>query len=116
DKVVLGFIGVGGRGTFVLNMFLQRPDVEVAYICDVHGDHRDRGVAAVEKAKGSKPQAVDDLRKVLDDKRVDGVVVATPDHWHALATVMACQAGKDVYVEKPPTQSVWEGRKAVEAA
>ena len=116
DKVVLGFVGVGGRGSFVLSMFLERPDVEVAYVCDVFGEHRDRGVAAVEKASGRRPQAVDDLRKVLDDKRVDGIVVATPDHWHALATVMACQAGKDVYVEKPATQNIWEGRKAVEAA
>jgi predicted dehydrogenase len=112
----LGFIGVGGRGSFVLDMFLQRPDVEVAYVCDVLDEHRERAVAAVEKATGRKPQAVDDLRKVLDDHRVDGVVVATPDHWHALATVMACQAGKDVYVEKPATQNIWEGRKAVEAA
>ena len=116
DRVVLGFIGVGGRGSFVLDMFLQRPDVEVAYVCDVLDEHRDRAAAAVEKATGRKPQAVDDLRKVLDDHRVDGVVVATPDHWHALATVMACQAGKDVYVEKPATQNIWEGRKAVEAA
>src|ERR1039458_9203034 len=90
DKVVLGFIGVGGRGSFVLDMFLQRPDVEVAYVCDVLDEHRDRAVAAVEKTTGRKPQAVDDLRKVLDDHRVDGVVVATPDHWHALATVLAC--------------------------
>ena len=70
----------------------------------------------VEAATGREPKAVEDLRRVLDDRQVDGVVVATPDHWHALATVLACQAGKDVYVEKPATQSVWEGRKAVEAA
>jgi predicted dehydrogenase len=116
DKVVLGFIGVGGRGSFLLSMFLQRPDVEIAYICDVARERRDKAVAAVEATAGDPPKAVEDLRRVLDDRHVDGVVVATPDHWHALATVMACQAGKDVYVEKPATQNIWEGRKAVEAA
>ena len=116
DKVVLGFIGVGGRGTEVLRMFLERPDVDMAYVCDVNSPRRLKAAQAVETASGRKPTAVDDLRRVLDDKHVDGVVVATPDHWHALATVMACQAGKDVYVEKPATQNIWEGRKAVEAA
>ncbi len=116
DTVVLGFIGVGGRGTEVLRMFLERPDVDMAYVCDVNSQRRLKAAQAVETATGRKPTAVDDLRRVLDDKHVDGVVVATPDHWHALATVMACQAGKDVYVEKPATQNIWEGRKAVEAA
>jgi predicted dehydrogenase len=116
DKVRLGFIGLGGRGTFVLNLFLQRPDVEVAYVCDVFGEHRARASKAVESATGRKPKSVDDLRRVLDDPQVDAVYVATPDHWHALATIMACQASKDVYVEKPASQSIWEGRKMVEAA
>jgi predicted dehydrogenase len=116
DKVVIGFIGVGGRGSFLLSLFLQRPDVEIAYICDVARERRDAGVKMVEAATGRQPKAVEDLRQVLDDRHVDGVVVATPDHWHAPATVMACQAGKDVYVEKPATQNIWEGRKAVEAA
>jgi predicted dehydrogenase len=116
DKVVIGFIGVGGRGSFLLSVFLQRPDVEIAYICDVARERREAGVKMVEAATGRQPKAVEDLRQVLDDRHVDGVVVATPDHWHALATVMACQAGKDVYVEKPATQNIWEGRKAVEAA
>ena len=65
---------------------------------------------------GRTPKAVQDFRKVLDDKGVDAVVIATPDHWHAPATIWACQAGKDVYVEKPPTHNCWEGRKMIEAA
>lgn len=116
DKVVLGCIGVGGRGTTLLGFILQRPDVEVAYICDVARQRREAAVKTVEAATGRQPKAVEDLRQVLDDPRVNAVVVATPDHWHALATVMACQAGKDVYVEKPATQNIWEGRKAVQAA
>jgi predicted dehydrogenase len=116
DKVVIGVIGSGERGVFLTGLFAQRPDVEVAYVCDVHPGRREDGVKAVEEVTGKKPKAVGDFRTLLDDRRVDAVVNATPHHWHALATILACQAGKDVYVEKPACHNIWEGRKMVEAA
>ena len=70
----------------------------------------------LEEIRGVRPKRVTDMRRVFDDKDVDGVVIATPEHWHALATVWACQAGKDVYVEKCPSLSIWEGRKMIEAS
>jgi predicted dehydrogenase len=70
----------------------------------------------VQEVTGKKPKAVDDFRTLLDDRHLDAVVNATPHHWHALGTILTCQAGKDVYVEKPACHSLWEGRKIVEAA
>src|SRR5206468_12758216 len=70
----------------------------------------------VEKAQGRAPKVVQDFRRMLEDKTVDAVINATPDHWHGLGTILACQAGKDVYVEKPMSHNLWEGRKMVEAA
>jgi predicted dehydrogenase len=76
----------------------------------------DKAAAAVEKMTGRAPRRVGDFRRILDDKAVDAVFMATPDHWHALGTILACQAGKDVYLEKPASHTPWEGRKMVEAA
>ena len=70
----------------------------------------------VQDIKGKTPKAIGDFRRILEDKAVDAIVCATPDHWHSLATVMACQSGKDIYVEKPASHNIWEGRKMVEAA
>ena len=117
DKITLGFIGVGGRGGNLLRDFVNRGDCQIAWAADVDIDRAEAAAASVAKNhEGQKPKAVQDFRSVLDDKGVDAVIVATPDHWHALATIQACQAGKDVYVEKPPTHDCWEGRKMVEAA
>jgi predicted dehydrogenase len=116
DKVVVGIMGVGGRGTFLTTEFASRPDVEIAYICDVDNRKFREAVKVVEDKKGKAPQTIGDFRRILDDKNVDAMVCATPDHWHGLATVMACQAGKDIYVEKPASHNIWEGRKMVEAA
>jgi predicted dehydrogenase len=116
EKIVLGVIGIRGRGSSLGPAFAGRPDCEVAYLADVDStlfESRAKGIADVQ---GKSPQAVQDFRRILDDKAVDAVIVATPDHWHALATVWACQAEKDVYVEKPVSHSPWEGRKMVEAA
>ena len=77
---------------------------------------RDVGFNNADKATGKAPKAATDYRKILEDKNVHALFVCTPDHWHALPTIHACQAGKDVYVEKPASHSVWEGRKMVEAA
>ncbi len=116
EKVVIGLMGCGGRGTYVATMFANRPDVDFAYICDVDTRRFSRVRDAIEEAQGKPPKAVQDFRKMLEDKRVDAIINATPDHWHALGSIMACQAGKDVYVEKPMTHSAWEGRKMIEAA
>lgn len=116
DTVVLGMIGVGGMGTGRLREFLKMPDVRIGAICDVDRDHLDRAIAIVEKEKGYKPQAFGDFRRVLDMKEVDAVAVVTPDHWHAIPTVNAFEAGKDVFVEKPLSYSVAEGRAMADAS
>ncbi len=112
EAVTLGFIGVGGMGTGLLNIFKTFPDVRVAAVCDVYEPHALRAKEAV----GGKPDVYGDFRKVLDRKDVDAVVIATPDHWHAIPTIMACQAEKDVYCEKPLTHRVAEGRAVANAA
>jgi predicted dehydrogenase len=112
ESIVLGFIGVGGMGTGLLKTFKGFPDVRVAAVCDVYEPHLRRAQSAAD----GKPEAFNDFRKVLDRKDIDAVVVATPDHWHAIPTILACQAGKDVYCEKPLTHRLAEGRPVVTAA
>jgi len=114
-KIGLGFIGVGGRGSFHLHQFAAMPDVEIVAVADVKKEHRDRAVAFMQK-QGKAIEAFEDYRKLLELEAVDAVVVATPDHWHAIPTIEACRAGKDVYVEKPLGHDIREGRAMVEAA
>lgn len=119
DRVNMGIIGLRGRGGNLLNSFAGMYDdgVTIKTICDVDTQFFDKRVAqAAEKQGGNKPGTVTDMRKIFDDKDIDAVVVATPNFWHALATVWACQAGKHVYTEKPASHNIWEGRKMVEAA
>jgi predicted dehydrogenase len=116
DQIVLGMIGVGLQGTSRLREFLKQPDTRIAAISDVDRDHLDRAVAEVEKIRGPKPKAFTDFRRVLDDREIDAVVVVTPDHWHAIPTVRAFEAGKDVFVEKPLSYSVAEGRMMADAS
>ena len=116
DKVVLGIMGVGGRGRRLLTSLSERNDVHIKTICDADSRAYDPAAKIVFEAKGYKPEYVQDFRKMLDDKEIDAVVNATSDRWHALGSIMACQAGKDVYVEKPLSLSIWDGRKMVEAA
>jgi predicted dehydrogenase len=111
DSVVLGFIGVGGMGTGLLNIFKGFPDVRVAAVCDVYEPQ----ARWAQSAADGKPEVYHDFRKVLDRKDIDAVVIATPDHWHAIPTILACQAGKDVYCEKPLTHRIAEGRAVVNA-
>ena len=113
DKLVIGLIGCGGRGVHDAGLFKNTPNVEVAYVCDV--DERRRGEAA-KKFDLSGDRVAGDLRRILDDKSVDAVLVATPDHWHSPASILACKAGKHVYVEKPISHNVREGRLLVEAS
>ncbi|MFP4056778.1 MAG: Gfo/Idh/MocA family protein [Candidatus Brocadiia bacterium] len=111
ERINLGCIGLGGRGTGLTKSFAKRKGVHVAGLAEP--DERRRG--QVHK-QFSDAKAWADLRKLLDDKDIDAVVVATCNHWHALATLWACQAGKDVYVEKPVSWNVWEGRQMVQMA
>ena len=116
ERIVVGVMGLGGRGTYLAKMFARRQDVEVTYLCDVDTRRFARAREAVEEVQSGKPKLVQDFRRILEDKDVDVLVSATPDHWHALGSILACQANKDVYVEKPMAHTVWEGRKMVEAA
>jgi len=111
ERVRLGFIGVGNRGDQVLDAFLKQPDAEVVAICDVYQPYLDFAAAKL----GNQPKQFTDYRKLLELKDVDAVVISTPDHWHALQTIHACAAGKDIYLEKPMSLGVNEGRAIVEA-
>jgi predicted dehydrogenase len=113
DSLVVGLIGCGGRGTHDAGLFQKLPNVTLAYVCDV--DERRRGEVAG-KLGVDAAHAVGDLRRVLDDKSVDAVIVATPDHWHSPAGILAMEAGKHAYIEKPISHNVREGRLLVEAS
>lgn len=115
-RVVIGMIGPGGHGGELLSQFLTQKDIEIAWVCDPDSNRRSHAAGVVEKAAGKAPRSATDLRQVLDDKAVDAVIIATPDHWHAPATILACDAGKHVYVEKPCSHNIREGRLMVEAA
>ncbi len=117
DKVNLAVIGIRGQGRHLAGSFAGLPDVNIVHLCDVDDRVYANCAKAVEQGSG-RPAAklVKDLRRVLDDKSVDAVAIATPDHWHAPATILACAAGKDVYVEKPPAHNVREGRAMIKAA
>lgn len=115
DKIVVGIIGYGRQGDWNTRDLLKQPDAAVAAVCDVYEPYLTKAVADA-KQRDQNPEAYKDFRRILDRKDIDAVIVSTPDHWHALQTVMACQAGKDVYVEKPIATSIAEGRKMVDAA
>jgi predicted dehydrogenase len=116
NRVRLAVVGIHGRGGLLAKEYAARADCEVAYLCDVEESLLSPLASEIEQIQKKPPQLVSDFRRALEDKSIDAIVVATPDHWHALATVWGCQAGKDVYVEKPVSHSPWEGRKMVEAA
>lgn len=112
DRINLGLIGCGDRGTDVWRRFLKQPDINPTAVCDVFTPYLDRAA----EAAGGRVTKHADFRRLLELKDVDAVIVGTPDHWHALPTIMACQAGKDVYCEKPLSLTIVEGRKMTEAA
>ena len=112
DRIRLGFIGLGNRGDQVLDGFLEHRDAEVVAICDLHQPYLDFATRKI----GSSPRQFKDYRNLLELKDIDAAVICTPDHWHTLQSIQACAAGKDVYVEKPLSLVVAEGRKIVEAA
>jgi predicted dehydrogenase len=114
-RVTIALIGAGGMGGNHLRLLAARRDVEIAYVCDVDRNRLPEATAIVEKGSGSAPQGVKDLRRALDDRRVEAVWIATPDHWHAPASILALDAGKHVYVEKPCCHNISEGTRMVEA-
>jgi predicted dehydrogenase len=116
EKFVIGIIGPGGMGTNLLRAFAAQKDVAISWVCDADANRMQQAAREVESLQGKAPKADKDMRRVFEDKSVDAVVIATPDHWHAPATVLACQAGKHVYVEKPCCHNIREGRLMIEAA
>ena len=130
DKIRLGFIGIGNRGSELLGLFMRQPNCEIAALCDIYEPYLQRDRSKVSQrwvdSLGSKvpkmgepfpvePKLFTDFRNLLEDKSIDAVCIATPDHWHAIQTIEAIKAGKDVYVEKPLTNTLAEGRKMVQA-
>ncbi len=128
DKVNMGFIGIGNRGSQLLNLFMKQPDIQVAALCDVYEPYLQRDISKVDPRylkdrSGNVPKMAEkfpkqpilynDFRKLLENKDIDAVCIATPDHWHALQMIAAVKAGKDVYVEKPLTNTLHEGRAMV---
>lgn len=116
ERVNVGVIGVGGRGRGHINFIAKQKWARVAAVCDVNQAQTERAVALTEKAQESKPKTYEDMRRMFDDKDIDAVSIATPNHWHTLATIWACEAGKDVYCEKPASYNMWESIRIVAAA
>lgn len=115
-QVRMAIIGVGGRGGGLVREFQDLPGVTVVAVCDADQQRVDQHVAGFKRRYEQSVDGYTDLRRVLDRDDIDAVGIASPNHWHALNTIWACQAGKHVYVEKPVSHSIWEGRKMVEAA
>jgi predicted dehydrogenase len=116
DRVQVGIVGLGGRGKAHMSSWKDVPGAAITALCDVDQAALERAQATVEKAGGGKPRGYADMRQLFADKGVDAVSMPLPNHWHALATIWACQAGKDVYIEKPACHNPYEGGKMVEAA
>ena len=116
DRVNVAVVGFHGRGQAHINEFAKIPNVRVAALCDADERLFAGGIARVERLQGHRPATEYDIRRLLERKDIDAISIATPDYWHALMTVWGCQAGKDVYVEKPVSFSIVEGRRMVEAA
>jgi predicted dehydrogenase len=116
DRVNVAVIGLGRRSADHITSLAKLPKAHIAAVCDVNQAAQERAVALVEKLTGQKPKVYGDMRKLFDDRDVEAVTMATPNHWHALSTIWACQAGKDVYVEKPACHNPFEGARMIEAA
>jgi predicted dehydrogenase len=116
ERVRVAVIGLRNRGTDHARLFAANPGAEVAAVCDIDDAMFEKPASSVQKLTGKAPRTEKDFRRLLEDKSIDAVTIATPDHWHALMAVLACQAGKDVYVEKPASHNMVEGRRMVEAA
>src|SRR6202163_3750549 len=116
DTVRVACVGVRGRGRSHISAYSKMPNVEIAAICDVDESVLNARLGEIEKAKGKRPAGFTDLRKLLEDKSIDAISIATPNHQHTLQTIWACQAGKDVYVEKPCSHNMFEAKQIVATA
>src|ERR1700722_4615353 len=116
DKVNVAVVGLGGRGQAHMTEYGKLPGARIVAVCDVNQAALERGQAKVKRETGEEPKGYKDMRQVFDDKNVQAVSMPLPNHWHSLATIWACQAGKDVYVEKPACHNPFEGQKMIEAA
>jgi len=117
DRINVGIVGLGGRGGNHIHSYASLDsDARIAALCDVNQSARERAVAAVRKLKGYDAKEYTDMRALFESKDIDAVSLPLPNHWHALATIWACQAGKDVYVEKPACHNIFEGQQMVRAA
>ena len=116
NDIRIAVVGVGGQGGNHIGYFQEKEGVRVVALCDADQNHLQSQAKNFEKKYNQKVDQYVDVRKLLEDKNIDAITSATPNFWHSLVTVWACQAGKDVYIEKPVSHNIWEGRKAVEAA
>ena len=116
DKINIGIVGIGGRGNDHIRSYATLPGVRIAALCDVNQSALETGQAAALKLTSEQPKGYDDMRKLFADKDIDAVSIVTPNHWHALSTIWACQAGKDVYCEKPACYNIHEGERMIEVA
>ena len=111
ERIVMGAIGIGGRGGYVMGAFMRNADVQMTVVCDVRGDRRNRAKGSVDKHYGNSDCGTYiDFRELLARDDIDAVMIATGENWHALAAILAAKAGKDIYSEKPPTHTIAEGR------
>ena len=116
ERLRVGVIGPGGMGSYHLRLLAANSEVEVVWVCDVDERRLTKAAEHVESVTEQRPQTTSDMRKVLDDNSVEAVFIATPDHWHAPAAILALDAGKHVYVEKPCCHNIREGRLMIDAA
>ena len=116
ERIRVAVIGVNGRGNNLLRTFASMKDVEIARICDVDSRVLNRRISETKKDGRHNPAGLGDFRKAIDDKNIDAIVLGTPDHWHAIPTILACMAGKDVYTEKPDSHNVIESCTMAAAA
>jgi len=115
ERVRVGVMGAGGRALSLIQTFASNPEVDIVAIADVDESRLGLGVTAAAKLQGREPRVEKDFRRLIDNKTIDALVIGTPDHWHAIPTILACQAGKDVYVEKPDSHNIVEGIRMVAA-
>src|SRR5690606_5123475 len=116
DRIKVSVMGVNSRGNALAKNFAHQPNCEVLYVADVDSRAIEKCSAGIEEITGKAPKSAKDFRTTLEDKDVDAIVVAAPDHWHAPAAILACKAGKDVYLEKPASHSPREGELLIQAA